>query len=220
MSDPIAWISAHTTEDASAALPGMLGLISLTAARGVDPEEFPIALGADLDELAARTPYKELTVPVGQPGRPSPRVNPVMHETCRDWVYVLEDWEMATWPTGYRGVKPMRLCPDEEIICLTLDRWSPPSTIIHAPGDGHAWRADFEEDTGQSSDPDAALHATGTVYPSLPDTDKSRSSGLLRGARSTPARGSVHLHRKPQRPVHRPACRSAGELPSVLIPML
>ncbi|MFB6986137.1 hypothetical protein [Streptomyces sp. NPDC056304] len=220
MSDGIAWIGAHSSTDTSAALPGMLGLISLTAARGVDPDEFLIALGADLDELAARTPYKDLAVPVGRPGRPSPRVNPVMYGVCGDWVYVLEDWGMATWSTGYRGVKSMRLCPDEEIICLTLDRWSPPSTIIHAPGDGHAWRADFGEDTGQSSDLDAALHAAGAVYPSLPDTDEAEVVAYYEehGARLPEAVftaiGNYSCLSVDQ------AAVQAGELPSVLIPMV
>ncbi|MFI9810440.1 hypothetical protein ACIHEJ_40295 [Streptomyces sp. NPDC052301] len=56
MSDGIAWIGAHSATDGSAALPGMLGGISLTCARGVDAEEFLIALGADFDELSARPP--------------------------------------------------------------------------------------------------------------------------------------------------------------------
>lgn len=58
MSDGIAWIGAHSTTGSSAALPGMLGGISLTCARGVDADEFLIALGADLDELAGRTPAR------------------------------------------------------------------------------------------------------------------------------------------------------------------
>ena len=71
VSDGIAWIGAHLHSPVSAAVPGMLGGISLTAARGMEADEFLIALGADLDELAARTPYRDLAVPVGQPGRPS-----------------------------------------------------------------------------------------------------------------------------------------------------
>ncbi|MFD7493575.1 hypothetical protein ACFV8T_14330 [Streptomyces sp. NPDC059832] len=104
MSDGIAWIGAHSTTDESAAQPGMLGGTSLTRARGLDADAFLIALGADLDELDTRTPYKNLAVPGGRPGRPSPRVNPVpvTYGTYGDWVYVLEDWGTATWATGYR----------------------------------------------------------------------------------------------------------------------
>ncbi|MGR4852724.1 hypothetical protein [Streptomyces sp. LARHCF252] len=70
MSDGIAWIGAHH-HTPSSAVAGMLGGISLTLARGVETDEFLINLGADLDELAARTPCRELRAPAGQPGRPS-----------------------------------------------------------------------------------------------------------------------------------------------------
>lgn len=36
---------------------------------------------------------------------------------------------MATWETGYRRVKSMRPYPDEEIVCVTMNWWSPPSKI-------------------------------------------------------------------------------------------
>ncbi|MFI0216490.1 hypothetical protein [Streptomyces lydicus] len=220
MSHGIAWIGAHSTTEKSAALPGMLGGISLTCARGLDADEFLIALGADLDELAARTPYKDLVVPVGRPGRPSPRVNPVMYGTCGDWVYVLEDWGMATWATGYRKVESMRPAPDEEIVCVTLNRWSPPRTVIHAPGDGRAWRAEFGEDTGQASALDTALHTAGAVFPSLGDTDEATVAAYY----------EEHGERLPSAVFTAvgaycglsidPAAVRAGELPSLLIPMV
>jgi hypothetical protein len=89
----------------------MLGGISLTLARGVETDEFLLDLGADLDELAARTPCRELRAPAGQPGRPSPQLNRAMYGTCGEWTYVLEDWGMATWATGYQGKVESMLCP-------------------------------------------------------------------------------------------------------------
>ncbi|MEV0319943.1 hypothetical protein ACIBKX_17595 [Streptomyces sp. NPDC050658] len=168
MSDGIAWIGAHHHTPAST-VPGMLGGISLTLARGVQKDEFLINLGADLDELAARTPCGELRVPAGRPGQPSPHLNRAMYGTCGEWTYVLEDWGMATWATGYQGkVESMLPCEGEEILCLTANRFSPPALIIHAP-DARAHRADFGTDTGEGSALDAALGAAGAVFPSMPE---------------------------------------------------
>lgn len=150
----------------------MLGGISLTLARGVESDEFLINLGADLDELAARTPCRELSAPAGQPGQPSPRLNRAMYGTCGEWTYVLEDWGMATWATGYQGkVESMVPCEGEEILCLTANRFSPPALIIHAPG-ACAYRADFGTDTGQGSALDAALSAARAVFPSMPEASE------------------------------------------------
>nr|WP_172682174.1 hypothetical protein [Streptomyces violaceoruber] len=158
----------------------MLGGISLTLARGVETDEFLISLGADLDELAARNPARELRVPVGQPGGPSPRLNRAMYGACGEWTYVLEDWGMATWATGYQGkAESMLPCEGEEIVCLTANRFSPPALIIHAPG-ALAYRADFGTDTGQGSDLDAALRAAGAVFPSMPEADEAKSSRTSR----------------------------------------
>lgn len=168
MSDGSTWPGAHHSTPASAVTPGMLGGISLTVARGMEPDEFLIALGSDLDELAARIPYRDLAVPTGRPGRPSPRVNPVMYGVCGEWVYVLEDWGMATWATGYRKVESMRPGPGEEIVCVTLNQWSPPSQIIHVPGDERPRRAEFGQNTGEAS----ALDAAGAVFPSMPDASE------------------------------------------------
>lgn len=147
----------------------MLGGLSLTLARGVETDEFLIYLGADLDELAARTPCRELRAPAGLPGRTSPHVNRAMYGTCGAWTYVLEDWGMATWATGYRGEAASMLPREgEEILCLTANRFSPPALIIHAP-DAHAYRADFGTDTGRGSALDAALGAAAAVFPSMPE---------------------------------------------------
>ncbi|MFJ8469849.1 hypothetical protein [Streptomyces swartbergensis] len=171
MSDGIAWTGAHHRTPSSA-VPGMLGGISLTLARGVERDEFLVNLGADLDELAARTPYRELRAPAGQPGQPSPHLNRAMYGTWDEWTYVLEDWGMATWATGYQGkVESMLPCEGQEIVCLTANRFSPPALIIHAP-DACAYRADFGTDTGQGSALDAALSAAGAVVPSMPEASE------------------------------------------------
>ncbi|MFB7356120.1 hypothetical protein [Streptomyces gardneri] len=167
MSHGIAWLGRHSSEDPVGNTRGMRGRISLTAARGVDLDEFLIALGADLDELAGRELYRDRAPVETPPGADSVHVYPAMYGACGEWVYVLEDWGLATWFTGYRGVKSMKPYPDEEIVCLTVNRWNPPSLIVHAPGDGHAWQAEFGADTGCSSALDAALQEAGAVFPSL-----------------------------------------------------
>ncbi|WP_218923744.1 hypothetical protein [Streptomyces sp. rh34] len=169
MSHGIAWIGEHSIEDPVGQTHGMRGRISLTAARGVDLDEFLISLGADLDELARRDLYRDRVPVATQLRGDTVHVYPAMYGTCGEWVYVLEDWGMATWFTGYRGVKSMKPYPDEEIVCLSANRWNPPSMIVHAPGDGHAWQAEFGEDTGCSSALDAALREAGAVYPSIPE---------------------------------------------------
>lgn len=220
MSNGIAWIGAHRTTAKSAALPGMLGGISLTCARGVDADEFLIALGADFDELAARTPYKELALPVDRRGMPLTDINPVMYGTHEGWVYVLEDWGMATWSTGYRAVESMRPGPEEEIVCLTMDQWNPPSTIIHAPGDGRSWRADFGEDTGRSSALDMALQAAGAVFPSIPDADAATVMAYYEQHRERlPAAVFSAVGNYCELSIDQAAV-VAGELPSLLIPMV
>ncbi|MEU8795339.1 hypothetical protein [Streptomyces sp. NPDC048643] len=220
MSDGIAWIGTHSTAGSSAALPGMLGGISLTCARGIGADELLIALGADLDELADRTPCRDLLVPARRPGDRSPHVNRAMYGTCGEWVYVLEDWGTATWATGYQKVESMRPAPDEEIVCVTLNAWSPPQRIIHAPGDGSARQAEFGQDTGQGSALDAALHATGAVFPSIAEV----------GEAAATAHFEEHGPRLPESvftavgdycdlSIDRTAVE-AGDLPAVLIPMI
>lgn len=167
MSDGIGWIGVHAATGGSAALPGMLGGISLTCARGVEADEFLIALGADLDQLADGIPGKDLVVPARRRNDRSPHVNRAMYGTCGDWAFVLEDWGMATWATGYRKVESMRPAPGEEFVCVTLNSWSPPQRIIHAPGDGRVCQAEFGQDTGEGSALDAALQESGAVFPSI-----------------------------------------------------
>ncbi|MFJ4875892.1 hypothetical protein ACIP93_11825 [Streptomyces sp. NPDC088745] len=168
MGDGIAWMGAlHPTPPSGT--PGTTGGISLTLARGVGTDEFLINLGADFDELAARLPSRELTLPAGQLGHHSPLPNCAVYGTCGEWTYVVEHWGMATWATGYQGKAASMLpCEGEEIVCLTANRYNPPALIIHAPG-ARAHRADFGTDTGQGSPLDAALHAAGAVYPSMPE---------------------------------------------------
>lgn len=150
----------------------MLGGISLTLARGVETDEFLINLGADLNGLTARTPYREPRAPAREPSQSSARHNRAMYGTCGEWTYVLEDWGMATWATGYQGkVESTLPCEGEEILCLTANRFSPPALIIHAP-DTCAYRADFGTDTGQGSALDAALSAADAVFPSMPEASE------------------------------------------------
>ncbi|MFI8895774.1 hypothetical protein [Streptomyces paradoxus] len=171
MSDGIAWLGAHHHTPPSVT-PGMLGGISLTLARGVEADEFLIDLGADLDELAARIPCRELRAPAGQPGRPSLHLNRAMHGTCGEWTYVLEDWGMATWATGYQGrAESMLPREGEEVLCLSANRSGPAAVIIHAP-DACSYRADFGTTTGQGSALDDALGAAGAVFPSMPESSE------------------------------------------------
>lgn len=91
-------------------------------------------------------------------------------------MYVLEDWGAATWATGYRAVESMRPAPDEETVCVTMNSWSPPQTIIHAPGDGRAWQAEFGEETGEGPALDTALHAADAVFPSIGETGEAAAA--------------------------------------------
>ncbi|MFE4451230.1 hypothetical protein [Streptomyces sp. NPDC056796] len=220
LSDGLAWIGVHSSADASAVLPGMLGGISLTCARGVDADEFLIALGADLDELADRTPCKDLVVPVRRRGDRSPHVNRAMYGACGDWVYVLEDWGMATWAAGYRAVPSMRPAPGEEFVCVTMNAWSPPRSVVHAPGDGRVWQAEFGEDTGQGSVLDVALRAAGAVFPAIGEVGETVLAAHyeeygpgLPGAVFTAVGAYCGLS------VDQGAVQ-AGDLPAVLLPMV
>ncbi|MGW1867606.1 hypothetical protein ACWCPS_18805 [Streptomyces mauvecolor] len=59
MSEGIAWIGEHSYEAPGLGVPGMLGRISLTAARGVETEEFLVRLGADPEQLLYGDSYSE-----------------------------------------------------------------------------------------------------------------------------------------------------------------
>ncbi|MFE1772781.1 hypothetical protein [Streptomyces sp. NPDC059008] len=76
---------------------------------------------------------------------------------------------MATWFTGYRKVESMWLGPDEEIVCVTTNSWSPPKMIAVSPDDGRVRQAEFGADIGEASALDAALHAAGAVFPAIGD---------------------------------------------------
>ncbi|MEU1472612.1 hypothetical protein ABZ434_30905 [Streptomyces sp. NPDC005761] len=92
--------------------------------------------------------------------------------------------------------------------------------IIHAPGDGHAWRAGFGADTGQLSGLDEALRAAGAVYPSLPDTGEAEVVACYEeyGAR-LPAAVFSAVGSYTGLSIDQAAVQ-AGELPSVLISMV
>lgn len=220
MSDGIARIGAHSATGRSAALPGMLGGVSLTCARGVDADGFLLALGAGPDELAGRTPCRDLVVPARRRGGRSPRMNRAVYGTCGDWVYVLEDWGTATWATGYRAMESMRPAPDGEIVCVTMDAWHPPPRIVHAPGDGRVRQAEFGEDTGEDSALDAALHAAGAVFPSVGEVDEAAVVAYYEehGPR-LPVAVFTAVGAYCGLSVGREAVRG-GDLPAVLLPMV
>ncbi|MEU1717767.1 hypothetical protein [Nocardiopsis dassonvillei] len=97
MSDGIRWIGEHSSQRPNTRVPGMLGGISLTAARDIDAEDFLTLLGAEplqLDEGYLFKDRRSVTLPDGVDSR---SVKYAMYGSCKDWVYVLEDWGMATW---------------------------------------------------------------------------------------------------------------------------
>ncbi|NEA90422.1 hypothetical protein G3I38_14280 [Streptomyces sp. SID7958] len=170
MSDGVAWIGAHHYTSDPLSTGGMLSGMSLTLARGVDQDEFLINLGADFDELAARTPLNELRRGPAPPAQPGARYSYAMYGTCGEWTYVLENDHMATWAGGCQGkVESMLPCEGEEVLCLTVNRFSPPAMIIHAPGDGRAYRAEFGTATACGTLLDVALAQAGAVFPSIPE---------------------------------------------------
>jgi hypothetical protein len=124
-----------------------------------------VRLGADIDQLQCRDLHKDRFELALSPD--AGHVNWAMYGTCGDWLYVLEDWGMATWYTGYRSVPAMAPLVGEEFVCLTLNGWDPPSLILHTPGDVQVWEGEFGGDTGRASALDAALHAAGAVFPSV-----------------------------------------------------
>lgn len=165
VTDGLRWIGEHSHEEKRLAT-GMLGGISLTVARGVEAEDFLVRLGADSEQLQRHDLYNEryeLAAPAGL------NVSHAMYGTCGDWLYILEDdfRGFATWWAGYRTVAAMAPLVGEEIICLTQNRHDAPSLILHAPGDGQTWEAEFKGETERSSGLDAALHAAGAVFPSF-----------------------------------------------------
>ncbi|MFE4662537.1 hypothetical protein ACFRFJ_38340, partial [Streptomyces hydrogenans] len=132
MTNGLTWIGAHAYTATPA--PGMRGGISLTLARGIDPDNFLINLGADLDQLAARTPLAELRSQPIPPGHDPTRYAYAMYGSEGEWTYVLENDHASTWATGFRSVPSMRPGPGEEILCASRNLYSPPASILHVEG--------------------------------------------------------------------------------------
>ncbi|AXE82253.1 hypothetical protein [Streptomyces atratus] len=214
------WIGEHAYQDAKGRVPGMLRGISLTAARGVDTEEFLVRLGADPEQLECGELYKErheLAIPPDMGD-----VSRAMYGTCGGWLYVLEDTWAATWSLGYREVPEMDPFVGEEIICLTLNLGPGPSRILHAPGDdGRTWQAEFAESTGRNSKLDTALHAAGAVFPTAYDgvhTQEEASRYFEEHHRDIPARVFASVGDYCGLTIDRAAVE-AGTLPLVLLPV-
>ncbi|GAA2663480.1 hypothetical protein [Streptomyces lunalinharesii] len=211
----LAWIGQYSTADRDGSVPGMRGGISLTCVRGMEKDEFLINLGADLDELAERIPYRELVA--SGDGRPA-RANYAMYGTCGEWVYVLEDWGMSTWSTGIHEVKSMWPGPGEEFVCVTMNWWSPPCVTLHVPGDERVFRAEFGEDTGEGSALDAALREAGALIGPRPDGAVAEAEHEERRER-LPAAVFRAVGAYCGLSIDQ-ATVEAGELPAVLIPMV
>ncbi|GAA1072212.1 hypothetical protein [Nocardiopsis metallicus] len=157
MSDGIRWIGEHSYQKPNYSSPGMLGGISLTAARGIDAEDFLSHLEAEplqLDEGHLYKDWKSVTLPDGVDSR---SVKYAMYGTSGDWVYVLEDWEMATWHLHRYGGPQTAELAGVETVCLSLNRHDPPSRIVHTTSEGRIAGGEFGEDTGRGSELDSAL---------------------------------------------------------------
>ncbi|MFD8542234.1 hypothetical protein [Streptomyces sp. NPDC059649] len=213
----IAWIGAHSTTEKDGTLPGMRGGISLTCARGIEQDAFLINLGADLDELAERIPYRDLAASVGGPPAGT---NYAMYGTCGEWVYVLEDWGMSTWSTGFRKAESMWPGPGQEIVCVTLNWWSPPPVTIHLPGYERVVRAEFGEDTGEGSALDAALREAGALIGPRPDSATAAAEAEYEERRELlPAAVFTAVGAYCGLSIDQAAVE-AGDLPAVVIPMV
>lgn len=168
--DGIRWIGEYSHKAPNTRAPGMLGGISLTVARDIDTEDFLVSLGAEplqLDEGYLYKDRRSVTLPDGVDPR---KLNYAMYGTCGDWVYVLEEGDIATWYLHRNGGPSMPMLAGVETICLSRNRYTPPSCIAHATPEGFIVSAEFGEDTGRGSDLDAALKEAGAVYPSVLDT--------------------------------------------------
>ncbi|NYH54963.1 hypothetical protein HNR06_004552 [Nocardiopsis arvandica] len=169
MSDGIRWIGEHRYQESDTLLPGMLGGISLTAARDIDTEDFLTCLGTEPLQLDEGYLYKDRRSAALPEGTKSGDVKYAMYGTCGNWVYVLEDWDMATWYLYRHGGPPMTALAGVETVCLSDNGHDPPPRIAHATPEGRIVGAEFGEDTGCGSALDAALHAAGAVFPSTRD---------------------------------------------------
>lgn len=166
MSDGIRWIGEHSHQRPTRDICGMRGCISLTVARGIDVEDLLVCLGAEPFQLDEGHLYKDLSsAPL--PGGVNPMdVNYAMYGTCGDWVYVLEDWGLATWYLHHGGGPPMPALAGVETISVSDNADIPPSRILHATPEGPIANAEFGEDTGCGSELDTALQEAGAVFPS------------------------------------------------------
>ncbi|MFF0449862.1 hypothetical protein ACFYT4_26200 [Streptomyces sp. NPDC004609] len=200
----------------------MRGGISLTAARGVEAEEFLVRLGADREQLRCQDLYRDRDELAAPSGVDMAQVSRAMYGTCGEWVYVLEDGFAATWFFGYRAVPEMAPLVGEEIICLTLNHHDAPSLILHAPGDdGRTWEAEFRGSVDWSSELDAALRAAGAVFPSLYDGVSTEAAVELYYEEHTheiPARVVTGVGRYCGLTIDR-ATVEAGLLPLVILPV-
>ncbi|MGW8437807.1 hypothetical protein ACWGKS_21890 [Nocardiopsis sp. NPDC055879] len=165
MKDGIRWIGEHSTQRPNRSIPGMLGSISLTAARDIDAEDFLTSLGAEPFQLDEGYLYKDrhsVTLPEGV--KPA-EVNYAMYGTCGDWVYVLEDWGIATWYLHRGGGSSMPFLAGVETVCVSDNSDDPPPCIAHTTPEGPIISVEFGEDTGRGSELDILLHDAGAVFP-------------------------------------------------------
>lgn len=165
MNDGIRWIGEHSTQHPSNRVPGMLGSISLTAVRDIDTEDFLTSLGAEPLQLDEGCLYKDLRSVSLPDGVRNTELSYAMYGTCGDWVYVLEDWGMATWYSRLISGPPMPALAGVETICVSDNSYNPPSCIAHTTPEGPVVRAEFGEDTGRGSELDVALQEAGAIFP-------------------------------------------------------
>ncbi|WP_239643763.1 hypothetical protein [Nocardiopsis kunsanensis] len=169
MNGGIRWIGEHSTQRPSRRVPGMLGSISLTAARDIDTEDFLTSLGAEPLQLDEGHLYKDLRSVSLPDGVKTTEVSYAMYGTCGDWVYVLEDWGMATWYLHRVGGPSMPALSGMETICVSDNSEDPPSCIAHTTPEGPIVTVEFGEDTGHGSELDVALQETGAIFPTTLD---------------------------------------------------
>ncbi|MGW1409761.1 hypothetical protein [Streptomyces sp. NPDC002403] len=135
-------------------------------------------------------------------------------------MYVLEDWGMSTWYTGFRKVEGMAPYPDEEIICLTMNSHCPPRRIVHAPGDGDDRQAEFGETTGCGSALDEALQTAGAVLLPRPDARDEEAIARYEAGNEALPRAVFAAAGNCTGLVIDQAAVEAGDLPLAVLPMV
>ncbi|MFJ7199576.1 MULTISPECIES: hypothetical protein [unclassified Streptomyces] len=146
--------------------------------------------------------------------------NRAMYGTHGEWVYVLEDWGMSTWYTGFRKVGGMAPYPDEEIICLTMNSHCPPNRIVHAPGDSNDRQAEFGETTGSGSALDEALQTAGAVLLPRPDARDEEAIARYEAESEALPRAVFAATGNYTGLVIDQAAVEAGDLPLAVLPMV